>query len=49
MLGTHDKLLPFAGMRQGYAVCSMLVVDGGDHALSGFEALLPEVMGFLGL
>ncbi|MFM2239623.1 MAG: hypothetical protein RJA69_997 [Pseudomonadota bacterium] len=49
VLGTHDELLPFADMRQRYAVCSMLVVDGGDHALSGFEALLPEVMGFLGL
>ncbi len=49
VLGTHDELLPFADMRQRYAACRVRVVEGGDHALSGFEALLPEVMGFLGL
>jgi predicted esterase YcpF (UPF0227 family) len=36
-------------MRHRYAACTLRVVPGGDHALSGFDALLPEVMGFLGL
>lgn len=49
VLGTHDELLPFEDMRQRYANCTLRVVEGGDHALSGFDALLPEVMGFLGL
>ena len=49
LLGTHDELLPFEEMRQRYASCTLRVVPGGDHALSGFEAWLPEVMAFLGL
>ena len=49
VLGTHDELLPFEEMRQRHAACSLRVVPGGDHALSEFETLLPEVMGFLGL
>jgi predicted esterase YcpF (UPF0227 family) len=48
VLGTHDELLPFDEMQARYAPCRLRVVPGGDHALSGFEALLPEVMGFLG-
>ena len=49
VLGTHDELLPFEEMRARYADCTLRVVHGGDHALSGFDAWLPEVMGFLGL
>lgn len=49
VLGTHDEVLPFDEMRQRYAACQLRVVPGGDHALSDFETLLPEVMGFLGL
>ena len=49
VLGTHDELLPFVEMRERYAACTLRVVPGGDHALSEFHTLLPEVMGFLGL
>ena len=49
VLGTHDELLPFMEMRERYAACALRVVPGGDHALSEFDTLLPEVMGFLGL
>jgi predicted esterase YcpF (UPF0227 family) len=49
VLGTHDEVLLFDEMRQRYAACQLRVVPGGDHALSDFETLLPEVMGFLGL
>ena len=49
VLGTHDEVLPFDEMRQRYAGCRLRVVPGGDHALSGFDTLLPEVMKFLGL
>jgi predicted esterase YcpF (UPF0227 family) len=48
VLGTHDELLPFDEMQSRYAACTLRIVPGGDHALSGYEALLPEVMGFLG-
>jgi predicted esterase YcpF (UPF0227 family) len=48
VLGTHDELLPFDEMQARYAACTLRIVPGGDHALSGFESLLPEVMGFLG-
>ncbi len=49
VLGTHDELLPFDEMRERYAACTLRVVPGGDHALSGYEDLLPEIMRFLGL
>ena len=49
VLGTHDELLPFEEMRQRYSACTLRVVPGGDHALSSFDTLLPEVMAFLGL
>jgi predicted esterase YcpF (UPF0227 family) len=48
VLGTHDELLPFDEMQARYAACTLRIVPGGDHALSGFDALLPEVMAFLG-
>jgi predicted esterase YcpF (UPF0227 family) len=35
-------------MQARYAACTLRIVPGGDHALSGFEDLLPEVMAFLG-
>jgi predicted esterase YcpF (UPF0227 family) len=36
-------------MRARYADANLLVVDGSDHALSGFDAQMPAVLEFLGL
>ena len=44
-----DEVLDWREMAARYAGCRLTLLEGGDHALSGFEALLPEVAGFLGL
>lgn len=48
VLGTDDEVLSFEEMRARHADGHLRIVPGGDHALSGFEALLPEVMAWLG-
>jgi predicted esterase YcpF (UPF0227 family) len=36
-------------MQARYALAHIHLLEGGDHALSDFETLLPVVMSFLGL
>jgi predicted esterase YcpF (UPF0227 family) len=49
VLGTHDEVLSFQEMQARYADCAQLVVQGGDHGLSSYADLLPEVMRFVHL
>lgn len=46
---TGDEVLDWHAMVQRYAAAQQVVVQGGDHALSGFEAVLPQVVEFLAL
>lgn len=49
VLGTDDEVLSFDEMQTRYADCVLRIVQGGDHGLSHYAELLPEVMQFLGL
>lgn len=49
VLGTHDEVLSFEEMQTRYSSCPQRVVEGGDHGLSGYAGLLPQVMQFLDL
>ena len=44
-----DELLSWREMSARYAGCAMRLIEGSDHALSDFEAHLPDVVAFLGL
>lgn len=45
-----DEVLDWREMAQRYAGCRIKLLEGGDHALSDYEAQhLPEVLRFLGL
>lgn len=46
---TGDEVLSWHDMVQRYASARQVVVQGGDHALSGFEDLVPQVVEFLAL
>ena len=49
LIAEGDEVLDWREMAARYAACRLKVLDGGDHALTGFEAHLPEVAAFLGL
>ena len=42
-------MLDWREMAARYAGCRVRLLEGGDHALTGFESQLPEVRRFLGL
>ncbi len=45
-----DEVLDWREMAQRYAGCRVKLLEGGDHALSDYEALhLPDVVRFLDL
>ena len=45
-----DEVLDWREMAQRYAGCRVKLLEGGDHALSDYEARhLPDIMRFLGL
>jgi predicted esterase YcpF (UPF0227 family) len=44
-----DELLDWREMASRYAGARIALLEGSDHALSDFEALLPQVVEFLGL
>ena len=44
-----DEVLDWREMSDRYDSAPMRLVDGGDHALSDFEAHLPHILKFLGL
>ena len=45
-----DEVLSWVEMSARYAGCQVKLLEGGDHALSDFDAEhLPDVVRFLGL
>jgi predicted esterase YcpF (UPF0227 family) len=49
VIAKGDELLDWLEMRTRYAGARQRLIDGSDHALSDFDAHLPEVLAFLGL
>ncbi|MCU0773558.1 MAG: esterase [Ideonella sp.] len=49
VIAKGDELLDWREMAARYAACQIVLLEGGDHALSDFERHLPRVLGFLGL
>lgn len=49
VIAKGDELLDWREMHQRYAGARILLLEGGDHALSDFELHLPASMAFLGL
>ncbi|MBE7426154.1 MAG: esterase [Ideonella sp.] len=49
VIAQGDELLDWREMSARYAGASILLLEGSDHALSGFEQQMPFVLGFLGL
>jgi predicted esterase YcpF (UPF0227 family) len=49
VIAKGDELLDWREMAARYAGAHVTLLEGGDHALSGFERQLPAVMRFLGL
>ena len=49
IIAKGDEVLSWTEMCARYAGCRIKLLEGGDHALSDFDAHLPDVVGFLGL
>ena len=49
IIAKGDEVLDWIEMSARYRGCRVELLEGGDHALSGFEAHLPEIAGFFGL
>ena len=49
VIAKGDEVLSWQEMSARYAGCRIRLLEGSDHALSEFEADLPEVTAFLGL
>ena len=49
LIAQGDELLDWREMAARYAQARQIVRAGGDHALSEFPALLPQVVDFLNL
>ena len=50
VIAKGDEVLSWVEMSERYAGCRITLLEGGDHALSDYEAAhLPEVTRFLGL
>ena len=49
VIAKGDEVLDWREMLAAYGHDRVRLLEGGDHALSNFEALLPEVLDFLGL
>ena len=49
VIAKGDELLDWREMRERYAGAHIRLLEGGDHALSDFDAQLPAVLAFLGL
>jgi predicted esterase YcpF (UPF0227 family) len=47
ILARGDEVLDWREMQARYAATQMLLLDGGDHALSNFAELLPQVLAHL--
>ena len=49
VIAKGDEVLSWVEMSERYRGCPTLLLEGSDHALSDFDALLPAVTAFLGL
>ena len=49
VIAKGDEVLDWCEMQAHYAGCRIKLLEGGDHALSDFNAHLPEVLAFLQL
>ena len=49
VIAKGDEVLDWREMSSRYAGARIKLLEGGDHALSDFDAHLPEVLDFLGL
>ncbi|MDP3607118.1 MAG: YqiA/YcfP family alpha/beta fold hydrolase, partial [Polaromonas sp.] len=49
VIAKGDEVLDWREMSGRYPGAQIRLLEGGDHAISGFELHLPEVMDFLGL
>ena len=49
IIAKGDEVLSWVEMTDRYLGCRIELLEGGDHALSGFENHLPAVLRFLGL
>ena len=49
VIAKGDEVLDWREMSARYAGCNVKLLEGSDHALSDFDAHLPEVLAFLEL
>jgi uncharacterized protein len=49
VIAKGDEVLDWREMAARYAGCRIKLLEGGDHALSDFDAHLPDIIDFLGL
>jgi len=49
IIAKGDELLDWREMHARYAACRVKLIEGSDHALSDFDAHLPDLLAFLGL
>ena len=49
VIAKGDEVLSWREMSDRYAGCGVRLLEGGDHALTDFDAHLPEVIAFLEL
>ena len=49
VIAKGDEVLDWREMHARYAACQMLLLEGGDHAISDFSDLMPGVLEFLNL
>jgi uncharacterized protein len=49
VIAKGDEVLDWREMATRYAGCRIKLLEGGDHALSDFDAHLPDIIDFLGL
>ncbi|HJW12162.1 MAG TPA: YqiA/YcfP family alpha/beta fold hydrolase, partial [Albitalea sp.] len=47
LIAKGDEVLDWREMSSRYAGCRIKLLEGGDHALSDFDAHLPDVRRFL--
>jgi len=48
VIAKGDEVLDWREMSARYALCRIKLLEGSDHALSDFDAHLPEIVAFLG-
>ena len=48
VIAKGDEVLDWREMHARYAKCNMLLLEGGDHAISDFSGHLPKVMAHIG-